>query len=290
MWVLGYHIALWMPQSGLGNVPLISHGYLAVDFFFLLSGYILTTAHGSAFRDGFDWNTYFGFLWRRVWRLFPLHWAIVTATLVFLPLYGLPVPWWRYVVGDLLLIHRWNVWPASGTTMNPPDWSISTEWAANIAFPVFMWIYWRGVTVRRSASVFFLSLIGLVFWRHNWSIDAVEARSWLPLLRCMGEFGIGVLLAKRPIPRVLVVGRWADALSNRMLHWLGEVSYSIYLVQIPCILAVREMSRATKSIANPGWIMIAIIFVIVVSSLTYRIIEKPARSIGRHIIIASLPT
>ncbi|HEY1313645.1 MAG TPA: acyltransferase family protein, partial [Steroidobacteraceae bacterium] len=57
----------------LGWLP--AHAYLAVDFFFLLSGYVIARAFDERLRQGW----LFGFLQRRLIRLYPL---IVVGSLV----------------------------------------------------------------------------------------------------------------------------------------------------------------------------------------------------------------
>ena len=280
MWVMFYHSCRWIPEIGIQRFPFIEHGYLAVDFFFMLSGYILTLTHADDFRSGSIFP-YLIFLRKRFFRLFPLHWAILIVILLSLPVMGIAVPWWQYVVGEFLLIHRWEIWPASGTPLNIPDWSISTEWAVNLLFPLFMIVYRAPRATACILAIFFGALEVLVFWRNGGNMNASQANSLLPLLRCIGEFGLGVLLARFPVPSLLRTGSAAQLLSVRPLHWLGEISYSIYLVQIPIILGVRQLARFTGTVRSPIWVVVLATSVIAVSWATYRLIEKPGRSLGR---------
>lgn len=64
--VVGFHLAEPLASGHLDNV--VNHGYLAVDFFFLLSGYVM----GYAYDDRWDRFTIGGFLRRRFERLHPL--------------------------------------------------------------------------------------------------------------------------------------------------------------------------------------------------------------------------
>lgn len=64
--VVMFHLAEPLATSHLDNV--VNHGYLAVDFFFLLSGYVI----GYAYDDRWDKLTVGAFLRRRFERLQPL--------------------------------------------------------------------------------------------------------------------------------------------------------------------------------------------------------------------------
>lgn len=69
--VVLYHIGLLSPFTAI-----IRNGYLAVDLFFVLSGFVICAAYGDRLETGRDvWR----FMARRIGRLWPLH--IVTAIL-----------------------------------------------------------------------------------------------------------------------------------------------------------------------------------------------------------------
>jgi peptidoglycan/LPS O-acetylase OafA/YrhL len=69
--VVLYHIGLLSPFTAI-----IRNGYLAVDLFFVLSGFVICTAYGDRLETGRDvWR----FVVRRIGRLWPLH--ILTAIL-----------------------------------------------------------------------------------------------------------------------------------------------------------------------------------------------------------------
>ena len=61
--VVFFHLAEPLASSRVDNV--VNHSYLAVDFFFLLSGFVI----GYAYNDRWDKLTIGGFLRRRIERL-----------------------------------------------------------------------------------------------------------------------------------------------------------------------------------------------------------------------------
>ena len=74
MWVVFYHFwdSLSAPQP-----DVVAKGYLGVELFFVLSGFILSHVYLERFRNR-DFN-YREFLWARLARVYPLHIAIVVG-------------------------------------------------------------------------------------------------------------------------------------------------------------------------------------------------------------------
>ncbi|MBC7799876.1 MAG: acyltransferase, partial [Gemmatimonadaceae bacterium] len=127
--VMVHHFTLRDPASPAPLQTLFTHGYLAVDLFFVLSGFVMARAYGDWFRGG--WRSgagaYLTFMSRRVARLWPLHTAVVLVLL----LIGTPT-WPLMVATNLLMLQAWGFSQA----LNTPSWSVSTEMAAYALFPL----------------------------------------------------------------------------------------------------------------------------------------------------------
>ena len=67
LWVVSYHTT----PTGLGPLHVTNYGYLAVDVFFILSGYVLMQAHAARFGRP-TWAATRLFWRRRWWRIYPL--------------------------------------------------------------------------------------------------------------------------------------------------------------------------------------------------------------------------
>lgn len=140
--VVFFHLTEPLSTSHLDN--LVNHGYLAVDFFFLLSGYVI----GYAYDDRWNKLTIGGFLRRRVERLQPL--VILGMTLGAIGFYYTDstiwpmihtVPGWKLIVvmliGYTLLplplsmdIRGWE----EMHPLNSVGWSLFFEYIANILY------------------------------------------------------------------------------------------------------------------------------------------------------------
>ncbi len=88
-------------------------------------------------------------------------------------------------------------------------------------------------------------------------------------------------------------GHLRKILNGRIFKYLGDISYSIYMVHIPIILTVFIVSLIRGGMPLPpdkidfsqNWIGALILYIIVifVAAITYRFIEKPARNKLRRI-------
>ncbi len=127
----------------------IGHGHLAVDFFFVLSGFVI----GYAYDDRWDKMSTTAFFKRRLIRLHPMLIAgcVLGAILFYLAdcegLYPLihNTSWWKvaiaFVLGALMIpIHypydirgRYEMFPLNG-----PQWTLFYEYAANIVYALIL--------------------------------------------------------------------------------------------------------------------------------------------------------
>ena len=125
------------------GTQIVNHGYLAVDFFFVLSGFVI----GYAYDDRWDKMTTWGFFKRRLTRLHPMVIAgtLVGAAMFFFAGAGFPQtlqnPGWKialcFVMGLLMIpcgmgldIRGWG----EMNSFNGPNWSLTFEYCGNILY------------------------------------------------------------------------------------------------------------------------------------------------------------
>jgi len=131
----------YIPRIG---TQIVNHGFLAVDFFFVLSGFVI----GYAYDDRWGKMTTWGFFKRRLVRLHPLVIAgtVIGASLFFFGEYaGFPListcPGWKFalcfIMGLLMIpagkgldIRGWS----ETNSFNGPNWSLTFEYIGNILY------------------------------------------------------------------------------------------------------------------------------------------------------------
>jgi len=181
----------WFRMSGL-----VTHEYLAVDLFFMLSGFILVHVHGHEFARVVSRLDYGRFLLLRLARIYPLHLfalAISLATHWVTPNPIGPDDGYTFLL-QLLLMASWGSAPFF--TWNQPAWSLSAEWLAYLAFPL---VALATAGIRRAptillAIVLFIGLFWLLAYRPFAMFDAVNGVG--ACTRVSVGFVIGALLRR----------------------------------------------------------------------------------------------
>jgi len=192
IWVMFYHFWLTVlnrpPTTQFQFGTLMGHGYLAVDLFFILSGFVMALSYGHYFKNGFSFERYGVFAVRRVARIYPLYLAVTLLALGELLHYvGLTYVLSydkREVVSSVLMLQGWGI----SNSLIATGWSVSVEVAAYILFPLLISI--SIYSVRRLSILFaFTCLIDLL--AVSVSFNSVEYKQVGPLdvhsVECVNE-------------------------------------------------------------------------------------------------------
>jgi peptidoglycan/LPS O-acetylase OafA/YrhL len=146
--VVLYHVRTGIAWSLPPQVTaILAKGYLAVDLFFMLSGFVLWLNYSDRLRQGGIGQAP-AFLLRRIARIWPLHLFMLAGAVAFVLVVaatGRPAsdhyPWSELPL-HLALMQNWGFTQA--LTWNDPAWSISCELAAYALFPLLaLAVDWR---------------------------------------------------------------------------------------------------------------------------------------------------
>jgi peptidoglycan/LPS O-acetylase OafA/YrhL len=234
-------------------------GYLAVDMFFVLSGFVLALTYADAFAPGRGNRAYWDFLARRIARIYPIFLVVLAWTVARMVVLGPHLPFvpatFVCIAINALLIQGWGLAPA----LIAASWSVSTEIAAYVAFPLLL----RGTLFCRpvralGAAIAAMALLGTavalaprIALPGHGTLDIYDGMTVLPLLRCIAGFVFGLLmfrLALRPSVIAIASRNWVAALLLGAL----VVTFALQLGD----LAVYPLFPAIVLVcyANRGWV------------------------------------
>ena len=192
--VLAYHSHDFIQT---GTWPLVKMGWIGVDIFFVLSGFIISHVHTTDFIQ-ISTTAVIRFLALRLSRIYAVHVVTLFATLAYLGcrlLLGAPPSGERFsigsFIGNLFLVHAWD---SDRLTWNFVSWSISAEWAAYLVFPV---VAYRLVRLR-SATIALVgaaaSIAAMIAILRALGADSMSVEIRYALIRAAGSFLAGCFL------------------------------------------------------------------------------------------------
>ena len=306
-----------------GMPPAVSRvlgkGYLAVDFFFLLSGFVIWLTWHDRLRAG-GVAAIPHFLHKRIARIWPLHLTMLAAAAALalslaatgrsdpaFPAAELPL--------HLLLVQNWGL--TGALSWNDPAWSISCEVAAYLLFP------WLAIAIdwRKLPTLALVTAAGGLLFALSWIMrDQPTLGADIPrfgLARCLIEFTTGTIVAAlwlrgargsvaaaalagtawymgapetlcapvtfaalllmlariavRPYPPRRHAGH-----AERVIHYLGEISYATYLSHF-LLWKAFKLAFVRPGQIPPTHIAIYLVLVFVASAGLYRYVERPAQ-------------
>lgn len=216
--VVAFHI-LETFTGGDHSKQIINHGYLAVDFFFVLSGFVI----GYAYDDRWQKMTLGDFFKRRLIRLHPMiiigmiigaltfyfqdssFFPVISETPVWKMLLAMVIGFTLIPVGHSLDIRGWT----EMHPLNGPAWSLFFEYVGNILYALFI----RKLSNKILALFVFIAGAALIHLAvtsphgdviGGWSIDATQLR--IGFTRLLYPFLAGLLLS-----RIVKPGQYKNA-------------------------------------------------------------------------------
>lgn len=208
IWVMLFHIDVSLFYRGFGSLlprdqtGFFSKGYLWVDFFFLLSGFVIAYVYSHSLSGGPRTSAIKHYLWARFTRIYPLHLFTLLVLVIVTPVVAACIP--TVVDGSWTTYFAWSALPSNlmltqamnqhvYLSWNMVSWSIAAEW----------WTYVVSIPV----LIFFTgrNLVFILVWALLAAIDLVVLVNLLPeknlditfnygFWRCLFEFNIGIAL------------------------------------------------------------------------------------------------
>ena len=350
--VVVFHANLMLkPFIPRGEGSFINAGWLWVDFFFILSGFILSYVYSNTFKEQTHSSTYWKYIGARFARIYPLHfftliWSLICA--LFIHAYANNMdPFFATMLNpnaapaSVLLIQSLHLYRTP--PLNTPSWSLSTEWWVYMIFP-FLVPYFSRIRVKGMIFTlvlitgFFLVikyLLGPPFTPFTGGSPSINVTADFGIFRCLAGFLLGMLaftfyninggyrFLKQDFsfliffvgaiaamsfsaedmfilaffPFIILAAAYNNGTIKRLLETaplqrLGDWSFSIYMVHVPImqiftIFFVKKNPdffakfppvREVDFTVGVTYCAIIILLTLLVSSVTYRYIEVPART------------
>ena len=179
----------------------LAKGYLWVDFFFILSGFIMAYVYDIENPRRHSPRETLHYL---IARIYPLHFVSLVATLLFFILVAL-INWSlgeepccvfhdslrnaESLVANLFLIHAWGMF--DWVTWNFPSWSLSAEFFCYLIFAALLTIDGSN---RKLALVALACISALFYCLCIATVSDVDENFRLSALRAASAFTIGIML------------------------------------------------------------------------------------------------
>lgn len=249
MWVVVF--SFWPHLDTAWQPALVDKGYLGVELFFVLSGFILSHVYLELF--GTKAASYRAFIWARLARIYPLQLATLLGVMALGLVAGAlgisiseNVLDWKSFIANALMVHAWGFTDVAG--WNHPSWSVSAEWFAYLGFPVFAFVSWKLKDRPYVAILLAVALLlGLyeIFPRLS-GFKLTEATYHWGILRIVPAFAYGCALylafRKGPTRRPVLM----SALAFAMLIFCASVIDNDALI----VLSAGSLIAALASLGN----------------------------------------
>lgn len=260
IWVMLFHIDVSIFYRDFGallpraQTGIFSKGYLWVDFFFLLSGFVIAHVYSQQLTAKPRIPAIKHYLWARFARIYPLHLFTLLILVVTTPFIATLYPavidgsWttyfaWSALPSNLLLTQSMN--QHVYLSWNMVSWSIAAEWWTYVlSIPCIIFMVGRNIKfVVVYALVAFALLVALVYLLPDKNLDITFNYGFF---RCLFEFNIGLAI-------------YQLFLHNKMRLWLAKDWAAILLL---CSIAVIFHTRTNDLLIVP-------IFSLLILALAY---------------------
>ncbi|MFC4016528.1 acyltransferase family protein [Micromonospora sp. GCM10011542] len=294
--VFGFHVAtmgiIVEPDYRAVVDKVFALGLSGVEFFFILSGFVLVWSARDGERKRSFWR-------RRFAKIYPNHLVLWAAALLVALWFADPISP-AVAVENLLLLQAWDARSGWFYSVNTVSWSLSCEfffylclplalpllrrarpwalWAVVVAVPLLILALWPAQTLVPEVNRWWFAQIfppvrSLEFWMGAAAAELMRRGWWRgPRLSVASVLFVVVWVAAAQWVRaelwaallaaayLLVITAAADAdvrggsspWRSRPLIWLGEVSFAFYLVHVLVMTAVLRWS-GNLGVGFTGW-------------------------------------
>jgi peptidoglycan/LPS O-acetylase OafA/YrhL len=285
LWVVLFHyvvvrggqfadpVSEWVDASIVTKI-IVRNGYLGVDLFFLITGFLLTLPWFKHAAEGRRVPSVRAFYTRRIRRIVPAYY-VQLAILFFVCVPLLNPDLWRasrgFVLGNLglhaLFLHYMTPYAAASLLINGALWTLQLEMQYYVLLPLLaIWIvrapYLAGATLFAIAVVWrtlalhdlqpLISFYAAIGARWNLPESALRHFAGTQLPAYLGHFALGILCG-----RAWLASRWTE------LGWAASLFLAV--VTLCAILGLYAvLAGAAPWLGEQSWVVITAVMAIAI--------------------------
>jgi peptidoglycan/LPS O-acetylase OafA/YrhL len=232
-------------------MKVLTHGYLAVDLFFILSGFVIYLNYEAKIAKNFP-RSVAPFYWNRLTRIYPLHFLMLLAYLIFAASFIIfsrsattPASYdIKSFLQSLLLVQAWGY---GSMSWNIPAWSISAEWFVYLLFPFLAIALAKYLTTIVRHLMLCAALLVAIFYVYSLT----------------GTHSLGDDVIKMALPRTILEFLLGNIIASLYLHHVEFLKKAKYLFLLTFIVATVSYSIYDIN----DFILVPIIFFSLISFL-----------------------
>lgn len=282
------------------------NGWMGVEVFFVISGFVIPfSLLGTSFKSGH----YFKFMKKRFLRIEPAY-LISVLVIVLLNFLSSKTPGFRgepfSVSIELLLQHAgYLVGFFNNTWLNPVYWTLEIEfhyylligvlialWNLNkrwlsiatiLGLLLLSFLNQKTIPFFNYTDIFVLGIITAFYRKEN--LKSLPFIALILVLGCVVLNNHGTAIALLTATTAALIAFYSSLGNTKILMFLGNISYSLYLLHIPIGGKVINLSKRFEltEISKFGVVLIALAFSIFAAWLFYKYIEKPSHQWAKKV-------
>lgn len=246
MAVVLYHSPFFYPGY---SSQFVANSYVFVDFFFILSGFVMAFAYQDKIANGFSFRN---FVMLRLGRIYPVHfltlmlWLVWILSKLMMFSYGVETAnptiknsGFSFLL-NLFLVHSMDF--SNGLNWNHPSWSVAVEFWTYIIFFWFCFATARWKNWLLPLAVSFGGYLAIYLLIKPIVINITTPYS---LFRCLGGFFAGVALYR-------LCNRFRQLQLSKSLTWVTEI---IAVVSVFMVIAYSPENSIALFLVIPAFLL-----------------------------------
>lgn len=254
-----------------GLVP-IHGGFIGVDIFFVLSGYLITTLLTREYEKKGNISI-FTFYWRRARRLYPALLFFLIFVAIYALIFNPKINGTQEIVPALLYYMNWvRAFGGYDAVITGHTWSLAIEEQFYLVWPIVLTLLLWHRLRKNIICILGVMIIAVILWRmHLFGVNAPASRTYCGFDTRSDGLLMGAFLAHVGRPWMLRIGK----------TWTIAAAYIIFVLTTKAgdDLAVTALGFALTSIAAA--IIIAKVVTAQEGTLTRVLEETPLSGLGQ---------